>query len=514
MEPTHALQPADALHTMRTETILVAGAGVAGRGVISMLCALGARHVVVADDNAQVLSHIAEDGDTELRLLGVAEATESLDQLAPRMVVTSPGWKPESPLLVRATDLGIPVIGDIAAAWLADQAGAFGEPRTWLAITGTNGKTTTTAMLTSMLVADGRAALSVGNIGIAPAAALAAQHRGAPRSDVFVAEVSSFQLHWAPMFVPTVGCILNLAEDHLDWHGSYENYCADKVQVLTATDSILALDDADVLSIAQARQVAACGAYTIHDPEQAASPVTKDIERIVGVRNGRLVEANLGDPSQITDLAPAQGISPPGPAGLADAAASAAMARAVGVTPEAIQNALAGFQVQAHRGQVVLEHRGVTWIDNSKATNPHAAEAALRGQRNVIWIAGGQLKGAAVDGLIRAIGGALKAVVALGVDRKELAAEVSRQLPELPITLIDATDPDEAMRAVARAAHELAEPGDSVVLAPAAASLDMFSGMSQRGDLFAQYALAYAEADSSGHTQPDDPAAHTKQEKG
>ena len=191
MESTPALHPADALETMRTQTVLVAGAGVAGRGVISMLCALGARLVLVADDNAQALGHIADDGETELRLLNVSEAIDSLEDLAPRLVVTSPGWKPESPLLARAAELGIPVIGDIAAAWLADQAGAFGEPRTWLAVTGTNGKTTTTAMLTSMLIADGRAALAVGNIGIAPSAALAGQHRGEPRSAVFVAEVSS-----------------------------------------------------------------------------------------------------------------------------------------------------------------------------------------------------------------------------------------------------------------------------------------------------------------------------------
>lgn len=501
MEATHALQPTDALHTMRTQTVLVAGAGVAGRGVISMLCALGARTVVVADDNTQALSHIADGGETELRLLGVAEAVDSLGHLAPQLVITSPGWKPESPLLVRAAELGIPVIGDIAAAWLADQAGAFGEPRTWLAITGTNGKTTTTAMLTSMLVADGRSALAVGNIGIAPSAALAAQHRGEPRADIFVAEVSSFQLHWAPMFAPSVGCILNLAEDHLDWHGSYENYCVDKAQALTAEWPVLAVDDADVLATARARHVAARSAYTIHDPEEVASleKTTSTLERATGVCDGRLVEViygSDGEPNQIVDLAPAQGISPPGPAGLADAAASAAMARALGVAPEAIASALAGFQVQAHRGQVVLDHGGVTWIDNSKATNPHAAEAALRGQRNVIWVAGGQLKGAAVDGLIRAIGGGLKAVVALGVDRAELVAEVSRQLPDLPVTVIDATDPEEAMRAVARAAHELAEPGDSVVLAPAAASLDMYTGMSQRGDLFAQYAVAYAEAES------------------
>ncbi|WP_408925958.1 UDP-N-acetylmuramoyl-L-alanine--D-glutamate ligase [Corynebacterium sp. YSMAA1_1_F7] len=494
MEPTHALQPADALETMRTQTILVAGAGVAGRGVISMLCALGATSVVVADDNAQALSHIADGGKTELRLLSVAEAIDTLDVWQPQLVVTSPGWKPESPLLARASELSIPVIGDIAAAWLADQAGAFGEPRTWLAVTGTNGKTTTTAMLTSMLVADGRAALAVGNIGIAPAAALAAQHRGEPRSDVFVAEVSSFQLHWAPMFVPTVGCILNLAEDHLDWHGSYENYCADKAQVLTAPESVLALDDAHVRNTARARHVVSPRGYTIQDPEKVAS---QDKQRVVGVRDGRLVEIVVGDPSQTTNLAPVQGISPPGPAGLADAAASAAMARALGVAPQAIEAALAGFKVQAHRGQVVLEHEGVVWIDNSKATNPHAAEAALRGQRNVIWVAGGQLKGAAVDGLIRAIGGALKAVVALGVDRAELVAEVSRQLPDLPVTVIDATDPEEAMRAVVQAAHGLAEPGDSVVLAPAAASLDMYTGMSQRGDLFAQYAVAYAEAEQA-----------------
>ena len=170
------LSPAEALSRMLdSRGVLVAGAGVAGRGVLTMLRHLEAPSIVIADDNVtesalltmETPAHAAETYVAVEQARALLRG-ESEDSPVPGLVITSPGWRPDSPLLVEAQEAGIPVIGDIEAAWLADQAEAFGPSRTWLAITGTNGKTTTTAMLTAMLVADGQAAVAVGNIGTPP----------------------------------------------------------------------------------------------------------------------------------------------------------------------------------------------------------------------------------------------------------------------------------------------------------------------------------------------------------
>lgn len=456
--------------------VVVAGAGVAGTGVARMLAALDAT-VTVVDDNVEAGGRLA--GETGASLVTTEQACATSFLAAVDLVVTSPGWRPDSPVLVAAADAGIPVIGDIEAAWLADQAGLFGAPRTWLAVTGTNGKTTTTAMLESILTADGRRTLAVGNIGTPPGEALLAE----PPVDVLAAEVSSFQLHWAPDFAPDAGCVLNLAEDHLDWHGSFDNYAADKMRVLTGPVAVLAADDPEVTSRATGCQ----WAYTTGDPADIVGTDAaglSDLLRVTGVRDGRLIDLDAVSGSVI-DLGSAEGISPPGPAGVADAAAAAALARSVGVAPESVAAALATFTVQAHRGQTVAESGKVRWIDNSKATNPHAALAALQGLDGVVWVAGGQLKGAEVDELVAAVAPTLRAAVLLGVDRGIIADALAAAAPGLPVTVIDSVDPEEAMRLAVDAARGYADPGDAVVLAPAAASLDMYRGMSQRGDLFA-----------------------------
>lgn len=456
--------------------VLVAGAGVAGAGVARMLAPLGCA-VTIADDNTgRGAALAAQTGATAVPAAVAADLLADID-----LVITSPGWRPDSPLLLAAAGAGVPVIGDVDAAWLADRAGLFGDPRTWLAVTGTNGKTTTTAMLAEILAADGRSVTAVGNIGTPPGDALLAE----PRVDVLAAEVSSFQLHWAPHFAPDAGCVLNLADDHLDWHGSFANYAADKARVLTGAVPVLAVDDAAVLD--SARDSGALGgphrAVTLDDP----ATDTTGASVVTGVRDGSVVELDTAT-GAVTVLAAATGISPAGPAGVADATAAAALARAAGVAPDAVARALAGFTVAAHRGQVVASVDGVDWVDNSKATNPHAAEAALRGLSDVIWVAGGQLKGAAVDHLVSAVAPALKAVVLLGVDRRVLADELAATAPQIPVTVVEETDPDTAMARVVAAARAAATPGDTVVLAPAAASLDMYPGMSRRGDLFASYA--------------------------
>lgn len=439
--------------------VLVAGAGVSGAGVARMLVDLGVQVTVVDDD--------------ETARFRVSEATGAGNVSTAEVrwedytcVVTSPGWRPDTPLLLDAAAHNIPVIGDVELAWRLDRDGVFGPPRTWMVVTGTNGKTTTTAMLAEMMRRGPQRVAAVGNIGVAIGDALTAT----PRIDVLVAELSSFQLHWSEHLRPDVGCVLNLAHDHIDWHGSFDAYAEAKMKALRGGTGIVGVDDPEVVARAGAGMIG----FTLGEPSDGQ----------VGVVDGYLVDRAFGGGL----LAPVEGISPPGPAGVLDALAAAAMARSQGIPPESIAAALAGFQVSGHRGQVVFSSGGVTYIDNSKATNPHAADAALDGHESVIWIAGGQLKGAEVAPLVRKHAHRLKAALLLGVDRGILADTLSTINPEIPVVITDSTDPVQAMEELVAAARSIAAPGDVVLLAPAAASLDMYSGMSQRGTIFAQAA--------------------------
>lgn len=439
--------------------VLVAGAGVSGAGCARMLVDLGVQVTVVDDD--------------ETARFRVSEATgaANVSRDAVRWqdytcVVTSPGWRPDTPLLIDAAANGLPVIGDVELAWRLDRDGVFGPPRTWMVVTGTNGKTTTTAMLAEMMRRGPQRAAAVGNIGVAIGDALTAN----PRIDVLVAELSSFQLHWSEQLRPDVGCVLNLAHDHIDWHGGFDAYAEAKMKALRGGTAIIGVDDPEVV----ARAGAGCIGFTLGEPAAGQ----------VGVVDGYLVDRAFDGGR----LAPVAGISPPGSAGVLDALAAAAMARSQGIPPESIAQALSSFQVSGHRGQVVFHSGGVSYIDNSKATNPHAADAALEGHESVVWIAGGQLKGADILPVIRKHAGRLKAALLLGVDRGLIAAALATINPEIPVVITDSTDPEQAMAELVAAARRIAAPGDVVLLAPAAASLDMYSGMSQRGTIFAQAA--------------------------
>ncbi|WP_080794081.1 UDP-N-acetylmuramoyl-L-alanine--D-glutamate ligase [Corynebacterium pacaense] len=444
-------------------TILVAGAGVSGMGTTAMLRELGLR-VVVADDDETARARVVEI--TEAMEMSTAAARSQISDFS--LVVTSPGWRPDTPLLVDAATAGLEVIGDVELAWRLDRAGTFGPPRTWLAVTGTNGKTTTTAMLAAMMVRGGFAARAVGNIGVPVTAALA----GRERVDVLVAELSSFQLHWAPTLVPDAGVVLNLAEDHIDWHGSFRAYALAKTRALRGRVAVIGDDDRYLVSLAREIDIASPIGFTQSEPMRGQ----------LGVRAGELVDNAFADN---LELAPADGISPPGAAGVLDALAAAAIARSQGVPASAIAEALSTFEVAGHRGQIVADTGGIVFIDNSKATNPHAADSALEGHQSVIWILGGQLKGADISELVRSHAGRIKAALVLGVDRGTIVDSLRAHAPEAGVYVTDSTDPVEAMEYLVSRAWEIAEPGDTVVLAPAAASLDMYKGMGQRGDIFA-----------------------------
>jgi UDP-N-acetylmuramoylalanine--D-glutamate ligase len=177
-------------------------------------------------------------------------------------------------------------------------------------------------------------------------------------------------------------------------------------------------------------------------------------------------------------------VHPVGPHNVTNALCAAALARSQGVPPEAVAAGLRAFRPDPHRNQLVITRDGVRWVDDSKATNPHAAAASLAAYPRVVWIAGGQLKDAPVDDLVARFASKLAGVVLLGVDRAHIAAALARHAPDVPVITV-ATQDDGAMTEVVGAAAGLAHPGDTVLLAPAAASYDMFSGYAERGTRFA-----------------------------
>jgi UDP-N-acetylmuramoylalanine--D-glutamate ligase len=466
--------------------VLVAGAGVTGRAVLAALTPLGVR-ATLTDDSPSALQTFAQNG------VVVIDSANAVDRIADYdLVVTSPGLPPTAPVPAAAAEAGVPIWGDVELAWRLDHSGRYGPPRRWLVVTGTNGKTTTTSMLHAMLVAAGRRSLLCGNIGDPVLDVLDQQ------GDLLAVELSSFQLHWAPSLHPEAGVVLNVAEDHLDWHASMHAYARDKAGVLNGRVAVVGLDD----------PVAAGLLGTAAAPVRVGFRLGEPAAGELGVRDGVLVDNAF---SNGVALAEAATIPVAGPVGVLDALAAAALARAVDVPPEAIAHALAGFQVGRHRAEVVAAVDGVTYVDDSKATNPHAAQASISAYPRVVWIAGGLLKGASVEELVTAVANRLVGTVLIGRDRALIRDALSRHAPDVPVVeLVTGEDSgvqgtiesavgyvtrvldvgggpvgEAVMTAVVDVARGLAGPGDTVLLAPAGASFDQFSGYGQRGDAFA-----------------------------
>jgi UDP-N-acetylmuramoylalanine--D-glutamate ligase len=451
--------------------VLVAGARVTGRAILAALMPLGAR-ATLTDDSPAALTEFAQHG------VAVLDAANAADRIADYdLVVTSPGLPPTAPVLTAAAAAGVPIWGDVELAWRLDNSGRYGPPRRWLVVTGTNGKTTTTSMLHAMLVAAGRSALLCGNIGD-PVLDVLDQP-----AELMAVELSSFQLHWAPSLRPDAGAVLNVAEDHLDWHGSMAAYARDKARVLDGRVAVVGLDDAVAAGLLSTAAAPVRVGFRLGDPGPGE----------LGVRDGVLVDNAFGEQLALAETA---SIPVAGPVGVLDALAAAALARSVEVPPEAIAEALAGFRVGRHRAEVVDVVDGVTYVDDSKATNPHAAQASIAAYPRVVWVAGGLLKGASVDELVGAVANRLVGAVLMGRDRSLIRDALSRHAPDVPVVEV-VTGEDSGvhgdtgsavtslMAAVVDAARGLARPGDTVLLAPAGASFDQFSGYGQRGDAFA-----------------------------
>ncbi|GHJ38218.1 UDP-N-acetylmuramoyl-L-alanine--D-glutamate ligase [Streptomyces sp. TS71-3] len=460
--------------------ITVAGLGVSGISAARALAGLGADITVVDGGDSPVLRERAE----KLRAEHISVRLGDGATLPPgtTLVVTSPGWKPTSPLFAAAAAAGVQVVGDVEIAWRLRGTGApqgqDGGPAPWLAVTGTNGKTTTVRMLASILAAAGLRTTAVGNIGTPIIDVILS---GEPY-DVLAVELSSYQLHWAPSLRAHSAAVLNLAPDHLDWHGSMEAYAADKGRIYTGNQVACVYNDADKATedlVREADVEEGCRAigFTLSAPAPSQ----------LGVVDGVLVDrAFVPDrQSQAQELAEVSDVQPPAPHNIANALAAAALARAYGVPATAVRDGLRAFRPDAHRMQHVADVSGVAYIDDSKATNTHAADASLAAYGSIVWIAGGLAKGATFDELVARAASRLRGVVLIGADRALIREALARHAPEVPVVDLDRTDTG-AMAAVVREAARLATPGDTVLLAPACASMDMFTNYNVRGDAFAE----------------------------
>ena len=463
--------------------VVVAGIGVSGFAAADALHERGARVVAVDGGDPDTNTALGERARI-LDILGVdvrlgAEHVEGLPgDHAADLVVTSPGWRPDQPLLVAAEGAGTPVWGEVELAWRMRPAVG---PAPWLTVTGTNGKTTTVTMLAHMLRAAGLRATAAGNVGTPM---LEAVLHPEPY-DVIAVELSSFQLHWSDSVEPYAAACLNVAPDHVDWHGTLEDYTRSKGKVYQRTKVACVYNVQDPVTeqlVMDADVQEGCRAigFTLGTPGLSMVGVVDDI-----LADRAFVEQRKTSAAELATLDDVRGDAPTlAPHQLSNALAAAALARAYGVPPLAVRDGLRTFSPEPHRIADAGTVDGVRYVDDSKATNPHAAAASLAAFEHVVWVAGGLLKGADVDDLVRDAAPRLRGVVLIGADRARLAEALARHAPDVPVVDVPSTDTGVMDDVVAHAAG-LAVPGDVVLLAPAAASMDMFPNYGARGDAFA-----------------------------
>ena len=436
------------------------GAGVAGTGAARALVAEGGRVRVTETRPAVDVPSVAE-----LEALGVeirAGGHDPSDLDDATLVVVGPGVPPDAEIVRWARDRGLPVWGEM-------ELGARLVRVPCLAVTGTNGKTTVTSMVEACLRAGGLDALACGNIGLSfPEAA---RHD----RDVLVVEVSSFQLALQESFHPVISVLVNVAPDHLDWHGTFDDYVEAKSRVhalQTGTDVHIGNRDDPIAAEISARARCALRWFGAGPPGDGE----------VGYRGDHLV-------ARIDRLEDLGRIEPASIAHREDAAAAAAVSLAYGVEPAAVAATLHAFRPGPHRGEVVATVDGIRFVDNSKATNVHAAAAAIDEAGDAVLIAGGRAKGADLSPL-REHARRLRAVIAIG----ESADDVVEVFDG-----VTATSSASSIEDAVREAFGAARPGDTVLLAPACASWDQFRDYAERGDRFAAAARSLrAEAGARG----------------
>ena len=462
--------------------VVVFGLGVSGFSVADTLVELGAQVIVLADKAEADLINVLDVLEVKSYIGNtVAENKATIDHFEPDVLITSPGIRPNNELIVFAETKGIAIWTDIDLAWRVRDK--FNKPAEWICITGTNGKTTVTQLVEAMLLAAGVRASACGNIGVPILDAI----RHPAEFEALVVELSSFQLHYINHIEPLVSAVLNIADDHLDWHGSFENYSSDKGKVYNNTKVACiynALDSktSELLAKSVNTDSAQAVGFTVMTPTPNELGWVEDIL----VDRAFVEKADVAEEiATISDLVNIPVISPHL---LANVAAASAIARGAGVQPDEIRSALRVFKLDAHRIELVLDKDGVRWIDDSKATNPHAADAALASFDSVVWVVGGLLKGVDISDLVKKHAEKLKAALVIGLDREPVLAALREFAPATELIEISA-EPESVMTEVIAKARELVSEGDVVLLAPAAASMDQFVDYADRGNAFARAVL-------------------------
>jgi UDP-N-acetylmuramoylalanine--D-glutamate ligase len=456
---------------------VVVGIGVSGFAAADNLTHVGAQVTVLAesaDDRQREQATLLEVLGARVRIgAGATAALPDTD-----LLVTSPGVPPTSPVITAARRRGVPVWGEVELAWrLRDRE----HPGAWLCVTGTNGKTTTVQMLDSVLRAAGVRAVACGNVGLPIVEAV----MDPEPYDVYAVELSSFQLHYTDSLSAHSAAVLNVAEDHLDWYTGPDpmrDYAADKGRIYQRAQKACVYNVADPVTEQLVRDAdvvegARAIGFTLGVPGPGMLGVVDDV-----LADRAFVEERRHSAAELCTVAD---LVSPAPHVVENALAAAALARSYGVPPVAVREGLRSFRPAGHRIADLGEVGGVRYVDDSKATNPHAAASSLQAYRPVVWVAGGLAKGASFDDLVQSVGDRLRGVVLLGRDRAVIAAALSRHAPDVPV--IDVADGDTAvMDRVVEAAAGLAQPGDTVLLAPGCASMDLFENYGARGDAFAE----------------------------
>jgi UDP-N-acetylmuramoylalanine--D-glutamate ligase len=491
--------------------VAVLGLGVTGFSVADTFAELGADVLVIAEqaeaDQVDILDVLGVP-----HIIGPQVATEGPELVAahkPQVLVVSPGVPPQSPIVVWAVANSVAVWVDVELAWrLRDKTEKIAD---WILVTGTNGKTTTTQLVEAMLTSGGLRAAAGGNIGT-PMLDLMRDPIG---FDAVVVELSSFQLHYLSVpasqfpvpaspgttssgttspgqIVPLASVCLNLADDHLDWHGNFESYSKAKAKVYEQTKvaCVYNVQDSATESMVENANVtegARAIGFTLGAPGLSQVGYVEDI-----LADRAFLEDRKNAALEIATLADIENIGVITPHLLANVAAATALARAAGVEPFSIREAIRGFRLDAHRIELVGEWGGIRWFDDSKATNPHAAAASLASFESVIWVVGGLLKGVDIRPLVKRFKAKLRGAIVIRIDQQPVLDAFAAEAPSLPLLAVapgsekSSDDAARVMRAVAIQAHAWAQSGDVVLLAPAAASMDQFVDYADRGTAFSE----------------------------
>lgn len=487
--------------------VAVLGLASTGFSVADTLAELGADVLVVTETASEEYARLVPVIGARLWQGSLADVPPELREFEPEVVVASPGFSPMHPVVAWAREAGVPLWGDIELAWrVRDKVlRADGTPAEWVFVTGTNGKTTTTRLTATMLVAGGLRAAPCGNIGVPILDAV----RDPAGFDVLVVELSSHQLWYlglnesAGSPFPHAAVCLNLADDHLLWHGSFEAYRDAKAVVYRNTKVACVYNKADEATIRMVEDAEVQeGARAIGFDLGVPGP--SDLGVIEGILVDRAFLAERRNSAlELTTVAALAERGLSAPHVVANILAASALARSLEVEPGAIRLALQDFRLDPHRIEVVARDRGITWVDDSKATNPHAAASSLAAYPGAVWIVGGQLKGVDVGSLVAQRGAASRAAIVIGVQREEVVAAFARHAPAVPVFEVDHTETETVMTRAVELAAGIARDGDVVLLAPAAASFDQFTGYDDRGSRFAA-AVRARIAGGAQHEQHDD----------